>query len=166
MKAGVFLLVLGFLVVVIQTAPFGSKISFDLKPDIALILVVWAGLRVPLVPGLGFAFTVGLLMGLLSGAPEALFALVYSLVLVACGNLNARVHIDSFLGRGWTVFGASIACAGAVLLVRWSEGPLDFGRHAAGWIFMKSLATALVSLAVFPLVEWSWAGYSRLVGER
>lgn len=166
MRAAVFLLVVGLFALVMQTAPSSSKIWFDFKPDFILILVVWAGLRLPAVSGLSFAFVAGLTVGLLSGALPGLFALIYCLLVVACGNLNARVDIDNFLGRAWTIFGATLASAAAVLLARWTEGPVDFGKHALGWILMKSCVTALVSLAVFPLVEWLWAGYSRLVGER
>lgn len=166
MKDALFLLGISLAALVIQTVPSGSKLWFGFKPDLFLILVVWAGLRLPLVSGMGFAFAAGILMGLFSGAPQGLFALIYSVVLVVCGNLNARVHVDNMPGRACTVFGATLASAGAILLARWSEGPLDFGSHAAGWIFMKSLMTALVSLVLFPLADRFWAGYSRLVGER
>lgn len=164
MKAALFLLGVGLVLVVIQTAPSSSKLWFGFKPDLLLVVVVWAGLRLPLVSGLGFACAAGILMGLLSGAPPGLFALVYSLVLVTGVNLNARVHLDNMIGRACTIFGATLATAGAILLVRWSEGPLDFGRHAAGWIFMKSFMTALVSLVLFPLVDRLWVRYARLVG--
>lgn len=166
MKAAIFLLTVGLIGLVIQTAPSSTKIWFGFKPDLILILVVWAGLRVPLISGLGFAFVAGTVTGLLSGAPPGFFALIYSLVLVVCGNLNARVHIDNIIGRSWTIFGATLASGGAVLLARWSESDLDLGRHAVGWIFMKSLVTALVSLALFPFLEWFWSGYSRMAGER
>ncbi|MDQ7783220.1 MAG: rod shape-determining protein MreD [Desulfomonilaceae bacterium] len=160
-------IVLGCLVVVIvQVASIGFVVPAAYKPDIMLILVVWAGIRLEAVPGIVLAFFGGIVVDIFSGSPTGLFALVYCLTFVASGSANSTFDIDTPVGRALVVFVAALLTGVFVVLTRWFAGPLGAGTYAVPAALAKSLITGLTSLAVFPLLDRSWAGYEKLVGER
>ncbi|MFC1834545.1 rod shape-determining protein MreD [Thermodesulfobacteriota bacterium] len=150
----------------IQTTSLGFLISTSYKPDLMLILVIWAALRLTLVRGLGVGLVTGIIVDLLSGAPVGLFALTYCLILVSCNYLDAMFHIDGPVGRASLVLGAMIVTGAAVLLLRWLHGPVGVGWDSLGWIALKSMITAIASVLCFPLLERAYLRYERLVGAR
>jgi len=46
------------------------------------------------------------------------------------------------------------------------EGPVGFGWASGGWILLRALVTGAASVVVFPLLDWSWAGFGRVAGVR
>jgi rod shape-determining protein MreD len=153
-------------VVVLQNNSLGFVLSAAYKPDLILIVVLWAGLRTNPIPGMFFAFSLGILADLLSGSPTGLFAVIYCVVYVVCGFLNATLDIDRPAVRSAAAFGACLLAAAAVVIMRWLSGPVGFGKEAAQWVFAKSLITGLACLIVFPVVDRFWMGYCRIVGVR
>lgn len=161
-----FVILMGTVLLGLQTTSMGFLVPVEYKPDLMLILVVWTSLRATFMTGICFGFAAGIVMDLLSGAPAGLFALVYCVVFVACGYVKAVVSIDGHVGRGVLALGAALATGFAVLLERWLGGPVGFGWNVLGWIIVKSLITALTAVLLFPLIEWAWRSYSRLAGVR
>jgi len=166
LTALLYILFISVLVVVVQTASVGFVVPVAYKPDIMLILVVWASLRLALVPGIAFAFVGGLLMDFFSGSPTGLFALVYCLTFVAAGSANTTFDINRPLVRACVICAATLASGSAVVLTRLLAGPVGMGLHTVLLILAKSVATGLTSLVVFPFLERSWVGYGKLVGDR
>ncbi|MBI4963932.1 MAG: rod shape-determining protein MreD [Desulfomonile tiedjei] len=166
MREIVFLFAVGIVALTLQTTSLGFLVPSAYKPDLILALVVWAGLRVTFVPGVGFAFLVGLVMDTLSGSPAGLFALVYCLAFVASGYVDSVVPIDDPVGWAVTVFLASAVAGFLVLMTRWLAGPVEFSAHTFVWILVRSLVTAGAAVAAFLCLDKIWAGYSRIIGER
>ncbi|MCX5861225.1 MAG: rod shape-determining protein MreD [Desulfomonile sp.] len=166
MKEIAFALTAGMVALFLQTTSLGFFFAAEHKPDLMLILVVWAGLTMNLPTGLAFAFIAGILADSLSGSPTGLFALIYCIVFVCCNYVNANFDMDALSGRFIVVFVASVFGAGVVLLLRWPMGPIGFGPVAAGWIAVKSFVTGLTSILLIPSMDRLWEGYSRLVGLR
>ena len=165
MRNVLFLVVIGVTALVLQTTSWGFLIPAAYKPDLALILVIWVSLRMTFGIGAGFAFAVGLAIDMLSGSPTGLFALIYCLLFVTCGFLHSTFRIDVLSGKALTVFGSTLAAGGIVFFVRWLSGSFELGWSVSQWVLLKSVVAALASLAVFPVVDRVWAGFSRLVGE-
>ena len=115
---------------------------------------------------MSFAFIAGILVDILSGAPTGLFALIYCVSYVMCDVADSTFEIDRPVGRALTTFGVTVLAGGTVLLTRWLTGPAGAGMHTMAWIFAKSLITGLTSLVLFPVLDRSWAGCSKLVGVR
>ncbi|MFH1116217.1 MAG: rod shape-determining protein MreD [Pseudomonadota bacterium] len=166
MKAFLFILFGGILVVIVQTAVVGIVVPPAYKPDIMLILVVWVSLRPSMIGGIAFAFAGGILVDLFSGSPTGLFALVYCLIFVASGSANSTFEMNRPIARALVVFASAMGSGGAVVLARWLAGPIDAGIHTPTVILEKSVITALASFIVFPILDGSWAGYAKQVGER
>jgi rod shape-determining protein MreD len=160
-----FLVVIGTAVLVLQTTSWGFLVPAAYKPDLALILVLWVSLRMTFAIGAGFAFAVGLAIDILSGSPTGLFALIYCLLFATCGFLHSTFRIDVLSGKAVTVFGSTLAAGAIVFLVRWLSGPFELGWSVSQWVLLKSVVAAMASLAVFPVVDRVWAGFSRLVAE-
>jgi rod shape-determining protein MreD len=165
LRNGLFLVVIGVAALVLQTTSWGFLIPAAYKPDLTLILVIWVSLRMTFGIGAGFAFAVGLAIDMLSGSPTGLFALIYCLIFVTCGFLHSTFRIDVLSGKALTVFGSTLAAGGIVFFVRWLSGSFELGWSVSQWVLLKSVVAALASLAVFPVVDRVWAGFSRLVGE-
>lgn len=161
-----FMVVAGVIALTLQTTSFGFMIRAAYKPELMMILVVWASLRTSFVPGMGFAFAGGIVVDTLSGSPSGLFAVIYSIVFVACGYSNATFDIDSQPGRAVTIFVSTLACGFLVMLIRWLEGPAELGWLGVELILLKSLVTGAAALAMIPLLDRLWAGFSRLAGVR
>lgn len=150
----------------IQVTSLDFLFTTQYKPDLILILVVWAGLRMTPAAGILFAFVSGILVDFLSGSPAGLFALIYCLVFVCCGYVNANFDMQTLLGYLLTLFVATIFAGGTVLLLRRSLGPVEFGLGAVRWYFLKSIVTGIAAVFVIPFVDRLWDGYGRLVGVR
>jgi rod shape-determining protein MreD len=166
LTAVLFISLATMIVAIVQTASIGLLIPAAYKPDVMLILVVWASLRLTRGIGMSFAFVAGLLMDILSGSPMGLFALIYCVCFVMCDVANSTFDIDRPAGRALTTLGVTILAGGTVLLTRWLTGPTGTGLHTIVWILSKSLITGLSSLVLFPVLDRSWTSCSKLVGVR
>jgi rod shape-determining protein MreD len=129
-----------------------------------LVAVCWTALRATYSVGVSFAFVAGLAADLMSGSPFGLFGLIYCLVFCGYAYMHAVFPLDDYVGWATTIFGAAVISAVVVLLARWLHGPMGFGWHAAAWVLLKSLSTAVASLVMFPCMDGLWAGLSRLAG--
>ncbi|MBM4326620.1 MAG: rod shape-determining protein MreD [Deltaproteobacteria bacterium] len=159
-----FVLGAGFALLILQTTSLGFTISPEYKPDLALILVVWAALRMDLLVGAGFAFMTGMTVDMLSGSHLGLFALMYCAIFLACGRAHTAFQVDSPMGRAiMAVLGCFVA-GSAVAALRWVQGPPDFGWNALLWLTAKPLITGAGALLVFPALDRLHSGYSRIAG--
>lgn len=165
MRILLFLLAVGAVVVILQATSFAFMIRWDYKPDLFLVLVIWSSLRMSFSSGVGFTFLLGMLADILSGSPTGLFALTYILTYIASGYLNATLHVDTHVGRALLAFLGVLATGNVVLMVRWMDGPVGFGWHAAQGVVVKALLTGLVGLGAFPLMDGAWRRYARLAGQ-
>jgi len=162
----IFLIAVGTATLVLQTTSMGFIVPAAYKPDLILALVVWAGLRATYLPGVGFAFIIGICVDKLSGSPTGLFPLIYCLAFVASGYVHSVVPIDDPVGWAVTVLLACAAAGCLVLIMRWLAGPVGLGLNTVVWMVVKSLATGGAAVAIFPCLDKAWAGYSRIIGER
>ncbi len=162
MREVVFGLLVGAVALVLQTTPSGFLSPMGLKPDLVLIAVAWASVSLSFTSGILFSFLVGAATDLFSGSPAGLFAIIYCLVFVFCGYFQEILRIDGNLPRAVLVFTAGLGSGLLVAFVRWLGGPVGFGWVAGGWILLKALATGAASVVVFPLLDWSWAGFSKV----
>lgn len=161
-----FVLALGLTTLVIQTTLLGLLFGSEYKPDLMLILVSWASLRVQFFVGVGLAFWGGLLMDLFSGAPSGLFSTMYCILLLFFGYADSRFQVDTNGAKAIMVFAASLVVGCMVLIMRRLAGPVELGWNAGQWILIKSGTTAITSLLIFPMLDGFWSAYSRLVGTR
>ena len=166
MRELVFGLLVAAVGLVLQTTSSGFLPPMGHKPDLLLIAVAWASVRLGFTTGILFSFLVGAATDLLSGSPTGLFAIIYCLVFVFCGYFQEILSIDGNLPRAVLVFVAALMSGLVVVFARWLGGPVGFGWVAGGWILLKALVTGAVSVVVFPLLDWSWAGFGRVVGVR
>lgn len=147
---------------VLQVTSWAFVIPGAYEPDLIMILVLWASLRMSFVIGVGFAFAGGMAVDLLSGSPTGLFAVIYCLLFLICGYLHSNFRMDDLQGRAITVFGSTLIAAGIVLCVRRLTGPVEVGRHLCQWVVLKSIIAATASLPILALVDRAWTAYSRL----
>ncbi len=159
-----FMLLVGIAALILQTTSLAFLVPAAYKPDVILILVGWASLRMPFSVAAGFAFVAGILVDLLSGSPIGLFAIIYCLVFLSYGYSHATFHLEGLAAQAVLIFILTLASGGVVLFMRFLGGPVGFGWNAAQWFLLKSLFTGLASVLVFPLVDRLRAGYTRLVG--
>lgn len=164
MRDGVFLAMTILMVSVLQVTSLGFLVPMAYKPDLMLVTVIWASLRVRLEAGMGFAFCSGLVMDFLSGSPAGLFALIYSVSFVVCGFLNATFVIDRPAGRMLAAWMATMVAGVAVIVIGWISGPIEVGIPTVVQIVAKSTTTGLACLVVFPVLDKMRTGYSRLIG--
>ncbi len=150
----------------VQTTIIGKFINVGYKPDFFLILVFWAAIRISFIAASLFAFIVGLLMDLFSGAPLGLFAIIYQMVFLSSAYLHSVFQMENHGARAMSIFCATAGSGCIVLLVRMLEGPNEFGWNTVLWLLLKALVAALFSVALIPVIDWLWNGYSKLVPAR
>jgi rod shape-determining protein MreD len=162
MRDVLFGLLTGVVCLLLQTGSFGLHAPMGFKPDLLLIVTAWAAVRLNFTSGIFFSFLAGAATDLFSGSPTGLFAIVYCLVFVYCGYFQEILRIDGNLPRAVLVFTAALGAGLISVLARWVEGPVGFGWVAGGWILFRALVTGAASLVVFPLLDWSRAGFDRV----
>jgi rod shape-determining protein MreD len=158
------MLLIGIAALVIQTTSLAFLIPLAYKPDLILILVAWASLRMSFSVAAVFAFSAGILVDLLSGSPMGLFAIIYCLIFLAYGYCHATLHLESLAAQAVVILFFTLASGALVLFMRLLGGPVEFGWTAASCFLFKSLFTGLAAVLVLPLVDRLRAGYARLVG--
>lgn len=159
-----FMLLVGIAALVIQTTSVAFLVPVAYKPDLILILVAWASLRMPFSVGAVFAFAAGILVDLLSGSPMGLFAIIYCLIFLTYGYCHSTLQLEALAAQAVIIFMLTLASGGVVLFMRSIGGPVGFGWKAAQCFLLKSLFTGLAAVLLFPLVDRVRAGYTRLVG--
>ena len=164
MRDAGFLAITVLMVSLLQVTSVGFLVPMDYKPDLMLVAVIWASLRVRLEAGMGFAFCSGLVMDFLSGAPTGLFALIYSVSFVACGFLNSTFVIDRAGGRMLAAWMATMIAGIAVMVMNWISGPIELGTANVLPLVAKSTTTGLACLLLFPVLDKMHNGFSRLIG--
>lgn len=133
------------------------------RPNLAVVLTTYFAMRMPETRGGVAAFALGYLRDLLSGGVLGAYAFLLLVFYV-----GARAMARRFFTRRWilvlftVVAGAMGAGAGYYLLVRLLDVPValppDFGRRLLG----QALATAVVALPVWTLLE----AFERLLARR
>lgn len=166
MKEAFFLAVAGLLIATGQVTSFAFAAPAIYKPDLMVVMVVWVSVRMSFTAGIIFSFAAGMLMDLLSGSPTGLYAVLYTMIFVLCGYLNATFHVDGPLGRSALSAAAVIFVGVVALLTRRSAGPFEVGPNIVGSIVLKAACTGAAGALLFPLVDRSWGGYLRLLGAR
>ncbi len=150
----------------LQTTSLCFLVPSEYKPDLFLILVYWASVRLPFAFGVALCFGGGLMVDFLSGSPVGLFALLYCMVLVSCGYLNSVFEMDTPVTRAVIILVAALASAGIVSLMRALVASTDVGWNSIVWVLLKLLSTSVVSLVVFSGLDRFQAAYSNLIGAR
>ncbi len=163
MKDLIFLTIFSFPTLMLQTTILPLVLNSQYKPDLFLILVLWAAIRITFVSAAAFAFIAGLLMDVFSGAPPGLLAMVYSLIFLSCAYLHSVFQMDSHAVNVVTIFCATFVTGIMILAVSWLKTPIEFGWNLFQWPLLKSLTTALFGLLLFPTLDWFWSSYSKLI---
>lgn len=166
MRDLIFITVFSFPVLLVQTTIIGQFINIGYKPDFFLILVFWSAIRISVIAASVFAFIAGLLMDLFSGAPLGLFAVIYQLVFLSSAYLHSIFQMENHAARAMSIFCAMVGSGCIVLLVRMLTGPNEFGWNIVQWLLLKAIIAALFSIALIPVLDWLWNGYSKLVPAR
>jgi len=166
LKELIFLTIFSFPTLLLQTTIIPLFVDSQYKPDLFLILVFWAAIRITFVPAAVFAFAAGLLTGLFSGAPPGLFAILYLLIFLSSTYLHSVFELDSHTVNAMTVFCATFVVGQVIIAVTWLKVPIEFGWHLFQWPLLKSLSTALFAVMVVPALDWLWNSYSKLVPAR
>ncbi len=166
MKELIFLAIFLLPTLLLQTTIIPLFVDSQYKPDLFLILVFWAAIRITFVPAAVFAFATGLLTGIFSGAPPGLFAILYLLIFLPSTYLHSVFELDSHTVNAVTVFCATFVAGQVIIAVTWLKVPIEFGWHLFQWPLLKSLSTALFAVMVVPALDWLWNSYSKLVPAR
>lgn len=136
----------------------------ELKPDFALLLVVWIGLKGEYISGLLSAFVIGLVEDLLSGGPLGLFSLLYVLAVILSSYFRDNFNMESMWAYLAITLLISAACFATALLSRWLVGQIEFEPVFLKIIATKTILTCLSLLLVKPILDKAWEGYSRIFG--
>lgn len=164
MREGVFLVALALTVCLVQISPAGSAVPMAYKPDLMVVAVIWASLRIRLEIGMAFAFGGGMLMDMFSGAPAGLFVVIYCITFVVCAALNTTLSLDQPSVRMITASMATMASGAVILVTTWFSGPIDGGFLILFRMTGKSIITGIACLIAFPVLDRAMGAFSRIIG--
>lgn len=164
MKAYLFGLLMAASALFFQTTTLIFVSSPVVKPDIVLIIVIWAATRFGFNEGILFSFSAGLLTDSLSGAPTGLFAFLYCVFFLACRYLDATTDLETHGARFVVAFVMCILEGISVLASRYMAGPFGVGMALALSVLAKAVFTGLLAAMFMPLLDRLWVERSRLSG--
>jgi rod shape-determining protein MreD len=143
-------LLVGLLVVgtVIDAAWF-ARLPLRASPDLAMLVVLAAGLRYGLVPGALLGVAAGYLRDLVGGNPLGLYALSYLLVGAAAGAVAPAVDLQQRAMAPAAAFVgvAALALTSAALVALTGLAPVDWGRLAADAALTGAFTAVLAGVA-------------------
>jgi rod shape-determining protein MreD len=158
---GFFLLVITGLILIVQTE--ASLFPEWAKPDLALVFTIWMSFRAPPTVAAFVSFLLGLGVDVFSGGPAGLFAVIYTLVFLIISESRTVLETDTLLLRSLTVFTAALAVGIIVVAANWAGLPAPI-KWAPAKIILRSCASGLASMMLFPLLDRGRNAYLRLSG--
>ncbi len=164
MKGYLFGLLMVVIALFLQTTTqlFVSNPSY--KPDIVLVIVIWASTRLDFKEGLLFSFSAGLLTDSLSGSPAGLFACLYCVTFLVCGYLDSTTDLDSHAIRFLVAFIVCIVESLSIIVIRFMAAQFKVDLSISFAILTKGFFTGIAATAVIPIVDRLWVGRTRLSG--
>ncbi len=164
MRDAIFLLLVGAGALIFQTTMTGVSDYMPLKPDLVLVTVVWAGVRVDLTSGSIYAFVIGIVMDTFSGSYNGLSSIIYCSAFVVSSFYHGVFMVDTALGSLFSMFIAALISGilnGIVLL---TFDSVSFSPIMVLWILTKTFLTTIASLLVFPVVDNMYKTYTKILG--
>lgn len=144
-----FILLLGFALVVIQTTLFSfSPLNF-LKVDFLLILAIYVGFYRPPFRGIFMAFLLGSILDVFSGNPAGIFAFLRVLSCSLSKALSRKIFLEGILLQIGVVFILSIVDSLAMVMLMKA---FQLGLPKGAIIFQGILRQAFVLALVSPLL--------------
>jgi rod shape-determining protein MreD len=133
----------------LQITSMAFLLPSEIKPDLVLGIVVWAGRQKAFRKGMVFSFLAGVAVDLMSVNPTGLYAVFYLLVFLVMNNLVGLLSLEGTAMTSVFVLMAAWVCAVYTLLFQALQGPLPFGVESLKVLTIKSFLTALFSLPLF-----------------
>jgi rod shape-determining protein MreD len=148
-----FWLFLIFLALFLQSSVFGMFPFLPVKPDIILIILMYAAFTRGEKKGAFVGFAGGLAEDFFSGGVLGVSALVKTVLGYVLGSVRKKFEYGSKGFQFISVFAAScISQAGVILIMKLSGNP--FGHNAVREVFFPaSLLNAVLGPFVFYLIE-------------
>jgi rod shape-determining protein MreD len=127
------------------------------KPDLPAMLIAYAAFRLPLIPSFGLAALVGFWRDLLTAGHIGPYLLAFTLTSILVFLLRQGL----FLRTSWVFPGVAALATFVILGTAYALQLLEHRQwvwSAASWtgFGISSLLTAVVSLPVGWLFDWSW----------
>lgn len=143
------LVLLGYLLLVLQSSNT-SLLQWDpYVPDLVLMCILYTAQRRPLVRGLVVTLILGSLMDLFAGSPFGLYLFTDTVVFLFVRVVMAKVIVGGWLVRMPMALGACILQGGLLLLCITLFLPSYAATEwLAGRILVQALATVLFALPV------------------
>lgn len=152
----IYPLLLGILLLTLQTTWPASSFLRWIRPDLILILTLYLGLSSSPISGGILAFFLGYLMDLVSGNGFGLFTFSRPFLFYCTQLFKDRIYLESFLARFLFVFVFALI-EGLVLLTFLKalnpEHLPNLLRQFLVGFFPQSILTALLSPALFSLLR-------------
>lgn len=138
-----------FLGVILQSTLFEFLKIFGVKPDLCLMLIIYAAIYRGSLAGMLTGFGAGLLNGFFS-QPFGFHSFIYTVVGYFLGKFEGLISLNSWLIKIILVFASTIAkgiFTGLGQLVLGIAGPPFFTY--AGYILLEAFYNALLSIPLF-----------------
>ncbi len=143
-----FIILLGFVLVVIQTTLFSFFPLNFLKVDFLLILTIYVGFYRPPFRGIFLAFLLGSILDVFSGSPAGIFAFLRVLSCSLSKALSRKIFLDGVLLQIGGVFILSIVDSLAMVVLMKA---FHLGLPKSAIIFQGIFRQAFVLATVSPL---------------
>ncbi|MDA8407417.1 MAG: hypothetical protein M0T73_11265 [Deltaproteobacteria bacterium] len=164
MKELIFFAVVGLCLLVVQCCVLGQIFSLEYKPDLALLLVIWIGLKGDYIAGLLSVFFLGIVEDLLSGASLGLFPVIYLAAFMFSAYISLNFDVESF-GLSWSITIVTCFISFCIIFAaRWLGGQILLEPVIIKLVFVKTISTSLCLIFLKPFLNSSWKGYCKLIG--
>lgn len=154
MKRFLFPLIVGVLLLTLQTTLLMSLPIQRIRPDLVLVLVLYLGFSYPPVSGGILTFFLGYLMDLLSGNALGLYTLTRPLIFYIAQFSKGRFYLESPVSQFLFVFGSALAEGMLILGLLSILNPAPAGHLLPlylTYLLPQAILTGLIAPLLFPL---------------
>ena len=146
-------LVLGILILIVQTTFLGLLPVWLGKPDILFLLVVYLSCQPESVRGLVIILLLGLFMDVFSGVFLGLYPVVYLLVFAFIKGISRRVAINEFVYQVPLAVISYLFVSIGMFLFTFSLAPDAPPQWSWGTILLQLLVLTVIGVPVFGIFD-------------
>ncbi len=147
-------LLLGVVLLTIQTTLFQLMPNWLGRPDLVFLLVIFLAYRIDIIRGAALTFMLGLLMDIFSGIFLGLYPVVYLLIFFFLKAISRQLAIGESAYQGPMVAASYLFAATGLFLFVTILSPDNPPSWSWGIILLQVLLISVISIPLFGLFDY------------
>jgi rod shape-determining protein MreD len=149
----VIFLLLGILIIIVETTFLQFMPVWLGKPDILFLLIVYISCQAEIIRGLAVILLLGLLMDVFSGVYLGFYPVIYLLVFAFIKGISRKIAINEFAYQVPLAIISYLLVSIGMFVFSYSQGPEELYQWSWGTVILQLLMLAVIGAPVFGVFD-------------